>query len=186
MHLCKKLVRSSLIIAGCLLVTSTALDSLASTNRSNSKAPFTLATLTGTNWCATNAHSRVAVNMFGRLQVKEGKDVCLSFRQEEQVLIIRVVWWNIAAKIHVNEWAIAVPIGTDRLAYYEAQGHSYKGDDAFPGIAGEGYIWFNADNTLSMSQSGTLRDGSAAAFVTKLVRVEQLPPIPLEQTYPPR
>lgn len=186
MHLCIKFMRPSLVIAGCLLSTYPSLDSFASTNAYASEAAVPLAALTDTHWCAPHSHSRVAVNLFGRLQVKEGKDVCLSFRQEEKALIVRVVWWNVDAKIHVNEWAVAIPVGPNRLAYYEAQGHTYEGNDAFPGIAGEGYIWLNPDKTLSMSQSGTLRDGSAAAFVTKLVRVEQLPVIPVLQTYPPR
>ena len=103
--------------------------------------------------------------------MKEGKDICMSFRQEESALIVRTVWWNVDAKIRVHEWGVAIPIEPTRLTYQEAHGHYCEGKDAFPGIAGEGHIWLNPDNTLSLSQTGLLCNGSSAGFTTLLVKV---------------
>ncbi len=138
--------------------------------------------LDGTNWCAPETHSRVSVDRFGQVEVKQGKDICLSFTGESGYYIMKIVWWNLAKGIHVEEWAtVAVAAARGQLHYVEADP---LGDPEFPGIVGSGVVSFTSDDKMRLSQVGHLSNGAAAAFVTVLAQVDELPEITIPITYP--
>ena len=139
------------------------------------------AELDGTIWCSPNTHSRVAVDNHGKVEVKEGKDVCLEFAQNSGAYVVKVVWWNEAKAIHLEEWAIAVPTSKTTLQYVEAD---HAGNPDFIGVVGEGEIVMTSDDVMTLMQLGNLIDGAAAGFVTTLNRVDQMPNIPVPLTYP--
>lgn len=140
-----------------------------------------VAALNGTTWCAPRAHTRVAVDRTGAVVTKEGKEVCLVFKQAAGQLVTQIIWWNLKAGLHVHEWAIALPTGVGQLSYVEA---AHPPDAQFPGIEGLGEIRLGRDGMLEMDQIGHIADGSAAAFSTRLARVKSLPAISLSRTYP--
>lgn len=139
------------------------------------------AELDGTVWCSPSMHSRVAVDIRGNVEVKEGKDVCLQFAQNSGVYVVKVVWWNESKAVHLEEWAIAIPTSESTLAYIEAD---HAGNPDFVGVVGEGDIEMSSNDSMTLLQVGNLIDGSAAGFVTELDRVAQMPEIPVPVTYP--
>lgn len=141
------------------------------------------ATLGGTTWCAPNLHQRVAVDLNGTVSTKEGKDVCLQITQSsaEGAFVIKVIWWNVEAGIHVEEWAVALSMGNGTFEYREA---THPAEAGFPGIVGTGELRLTDKENMEMHQIGYLADGSAAAFQTTLKKVRALPVIPLMRTYP--
>lgn len=139
--------------------------------------------LDGTTWCAPDVHQRLAVDLSGRVTTKEGKDICLQFAQGTagSGYVMKVIWWNVAAGIHVEEWAVALPTGDGIIEYREA---THPADSGFPGIYGSGELRLTDQETMEIHQVGLLSDGSAAAFQTTLKRVRALPVIPIKRTYP--
>ena len=129
-------------------------------------------------------HPRVSVDLNGLVTAKEGKDICLVITQHTGAgaLVMKVIWWNVAAGIHVEEWAVALPTGNNRAAYRETE-HD-PANSNFPGIIGSGELRLTREGILELHQIGQLADGSAAAFHTKLKQVNALPQIPLKRTYP--
>ena len=141
------------------------------------------ATSGGTTWCAPNLHQRVAVDLNGSVTTKEGKDVCLQITQSsaEGAFVMKVIWWNVEAGMHVEEWAVALTMGNGTLEYREA---NHPVEAGFPGIVGTGELRLIDKETMEMHQIGYLANGSAAAFQTTLKKVQALPVIPLMRTYP--
>lgn len=139
--------------------------------------------LDGTTWCAPDVHQRLAVDFKGRVTTKEGKDICLQFTQGTAArgYVMKVIWWNVAAGIHVEEWAVALPMGNGFIEYREA---THPAEAGFPGISGSGELRLTDTETMEIHQVGQLADGSAAVFQTTLKRVRALPVIPLKRTYP--
>ena len=148
---------------------------------SNSEQVNSIAELDGTVWCSPKVHSRLAVDFRGNVEVKEGKDVCLTFARNSGSYVVKVDWWNESKAIHLVEWAIAIPTSDSTLAYMEA-GHA--GNPDFVGVEGEGEMEMSSNDSMTLLQVGNLIDGSAAGFITELDRVAQMPEIPVPVTYP--
>ena len=142
---------------------------------------FTNGALDGTIWCSPEEHARVAVDRFGSVDVKEGKDVCALFASESGHYVMKIVWWNASKAIHVEEWGVASPVSETEMFYVET-GHDAGSD--FPGVIGEGELNLVSDTEMTLVQLGQLVDGSAAAFSTSLEKVDQMPEIPVPVSYP--
>ena len=165
---------AALAAAACVTVTLSACGGAVSTSVST-------ADLGGTIWCAPEQHSRLAVDRLGVKEVKEGKDICLSFTAEAGSYIVKVVWWNVSKEIHLEEWAVALPVSDTELKYVEAD---HPGHSEFVGIVGAGDMTLTPDGQMTLVQLGHLSDGSAAGFLTTLTKVDRLPDIPVPLTYP--
>ncbi len=137
--------------------------------------------LDGTIWCSPEEHARVAVDRFGSVDVKEGKDVCALFSSESGHYVMKVIWWNASKAIHVEEWGVASPVSETEMFFVETE-HD-EGSD-FPGVIGEGELNLVSDTEMTLVQLGQLVDGSAAAFSTSLEKVDQMPEIPVPVSYP--
>lgn len=168
-------------LAGSALILAAAAGAVASGGERGGKGAPDLATLDGTTWCSPEAHTRIAVDHLGVVATKEGKNVCLQFTEVAGAFVTKVTWWNVEAGIHVEEWAVALPTERGYLEYVEPE---HPTDSGFPGIAGAGALRFTREGALELHQIGLLTDGTAAAFRTMLERVDALPEIPLERTYP--
>lgn len=120
--------------------------------------------------------------MYGNVTTKDGKNICLSFTRKNDQLVTNITWWNVSKGMHVIEWAITTPVTPTRLEYMETEQPANSG---FPGIAGGGTLMM-AGKYMDVTQLGHLQDGSVAGFTTRLVRVKEMPPIPLPPTYPPQ
>lgn len=168
-------------LAGSALILAAAAGAVASGGERGGKDAPDLATLDGTTWCSPEAHTRLAVDHLGVVETKEGKNVCLQFTEVANAFVAKVTWWNVEAGIHVEEWAVALPTERGSLEYVEPEHPEGSG---FPGVAGAGALRFTREGTLELHQIGLLTDGTAAAFRTSLERVDALPEIPLERTYP--
>lgn len=169
-------LRHSLVTVG-VLTSALALAACGS----NSGQSNGIAELDGTVWCSPKVHSRLAVDFRGNVEVKEGKDVCLTFAQNSGSYVVKVDWWNESKAIHLVEWAIAIQTSESTLAYMEA-GHA--GNPDFVGVEGEGEMEMSSSDSMTLLQVGNLIDGSAAGFITELDRVAQMPEIPVPVTYP--
>jgi len=163
------------------LATSATVMTVAGCGSTGGQATST-ADLGGTTWCSTEEHSRVAVDRKGNVEVKEGKDVCIAFTAESGAYVTKVVWWNLTNNIHIEEWAVAIPV-TDKLLQYGEVGFRGHGED-FVGVYGGGDITIDSNSRMTMSQLGVLMDGTAAGFTTELTKVDQIPDIPIPVTYP--
>ena len=106
---------------------------------------------------------------------------CPRFRVTINHYIVTVTWWNLANRIHVQEWAVASQAGPTRIYYTEAR---QPGAQDFPGIEGFGEIEIVSEDRMKLHQFGFLADGDSAVFDTTLVRVPSLPEIPIPRTYP--
>ena len=131
-------------------------------------------------WCAVEEHTRLDVDAYGATSTKEGKNVCVSFTREGDQLLIVVEWWNLDRNIYVREYAIGVPSSRNRLEYIEVR---HSEDSGFPGVSGRGTMTVYG-STVYMTQLGHLADGTASGFSNTLVRVQELPEIPIPLTYP--
>ena len=131
-------------------------------------------------WCAVEEHTRLDVDAHGATTTKEGKNVCVSFTREGDQLLIVVEWWNLDRDIYVMEYAIGVPSGRNQLEYIEVR---HAPDSGFPGVSGRGTMTVYGSR-LYMTQLGHLNDGTASGFSNSLVRVEALPEIPIQLTFP--
>lgn len=137
--------------------------------------------LDGTIWCSPDEHARVAVDRFGSVDVKEGKDICALFASESDQYVMKIIWWNSSKAMHVEEWGVASPVSETQMLYAEAQ-HD-KGSD-FPGVIGNGTFSLVSDTEMRIVQLGQLVNGSAAGFSTLLEKVDQMPEIPVPVSYP--
>jgi hypothetical protein len=137
--------------------------------------------LSGTTWCSPQEHARVAVDRFGEVELKEGKDVCVVFAAEADLYVMKIIWWNVSNAIHVEEWGVAGPISDTQLLYAETP---HDEESNFPGVIGEGELTLVSDSEMRLMQLGYLIDGSAAGFTTLLEKVDQLPEIPVPISYP--
>ncbi len=141
----------------------------------------TAASLDGTTWCAPDLHTRVAVDRLGKVELKEGKNICMLFTQQSEAYIVKIVWWNVEKELNVEEWAVAAPLNDTQLEYVEAE---HPANPEFPGIIGAGTIQLVGDDEMQVTQLGRLVNGVAAGFVTTLERVDALPEIPVPVSYP--
>lgn len=171
-----------IFLAACLSLGAAAESVFSRENEKDDQSRL-ISTLGGTTWCAPNVHQRLAVDLDGRVTVKEGKDICLQFTQGAagRGCVMKVIWWNVAAGVHVEEWAVALPMGDGIIEYREA---THPAEAGFPGISGAGELRLTDTETMEIHQVGQLADGSAAAFQTTLKRVRALPVIPIKRTYP--
>lgn len=138
--------------------------------------------LDGSIWCAQSTHTRLDVDMYGKVATKEGKNICLNFTRQNDQLVTKTTWWNVSKGMHIVEWAITIPVTNTMLQYTETDQPS---DSDFPGIAGSGTLTMRG-KFMDMTQLGHLLDGSVAGFSTRLVQVKEMPVIPVPQTYPPK
>ena len=137
--------------------------------------------LDGTIWCSPEEHARVAVDRFGSVEVKEGKDVCALFYSESDLYVMKIIWWNVTNAIHVEEWGVVSPVSETLMLYAETQ-HDEESD--FPGVIGNGELSLVSDTEMMFVQSGHLVNGAAAGFSTLLKQVDQMPEIPVPISYP--
>lgn len=139
--------------------------------------------LVGTVWLADTTHDRTTVDRFGAVSIKTGKNIYLQFIDEDQgVLTVKIHWWNVEAKVNVVEFAVMVREAENIYRYVEAD---HPDDSSFPGIAAGGTFLLLSEWEANLSQIGRLIDGSASAFVTNLQKVDNVPDVPIQQTYPP-
>ena len=121
------------------------------------------------------------MDRLGKVELKEGKNICMIFTQESGSYIAKIVWWNLDKDLHVEEWAVATPIDDTRLDYVEAE---HPANPEFPGIIGAGTILLVSDDQMDVSQLGRLVNGTATGLRTTLERVEALPEIAVPVSYP--
>jgi|GEM_PF-1891137 len=149
-------------------------------------AAMTLEDLKGTIWLADSTHHRATVDAGGKVLVKEGKEIYVQFLElVDEVLIAKIQWWNVSAKINVVEYAVFSQVDEVTLTYTEA---THPPDSDFPGIEGSGTFEIDDDGDIPVAhftQLGHLLDGSASGFATQLKKVDKVPDIPVSQTYPP-
>lgn len=142
--------------------------------------------LNGTIWVGKEPHNRVTVRTDGTIEIKEGKDIYVRFiEQVDEIFVIEVRWWNLSAGINVLEHGVLTRISPNIYRYIEAD-HLELGmpNDDFPGIIGRGTFELQGRNRAKMIQVGHLIDGSASGFTTILERANELPKVPIDQTYP--
>ena len=139
--------------------------------------------LVGTVWLADTTHDRTTIDLFGAVSIKTGKNIYLQFIDEDQgVFTVKIHWWNEEENINVVEYAVMVREAENFYRYVEAE---HPDDSTFPGIAAGGTFVLLSEWEASLSQIGRLLDGSASAFVTDLQKVDDVPDVPIQQTYPP-
>lgn len=156
---------------------------LASTVGSYSEDILPPDSLNGSVWAADATHNRITVDSFGKISIKEGKNIYIEFMDlVDGVYAIKIHWWNVSANINVVEYAVLLPESENVFVYTEAE-HAPEG--GFPGIQGGGTFRLVDESTAELTQYGNLLDRSASAFVTRLKRVDAPPEVPLAQTYPP-
>jgi hypothetical protein len=142
--------------------------------------------LDGTIWVGQEPHRRVTVTTDGDIQIKEGKDIYVRFmRKVDEIFVIEVRWWNVGANINVLEYGVLTRISPNVYRYIEADHHDFGVPlDSFPGIIGRGTFELMGNNKAKLIQIGHLTDGSASGFTTILERADELPEVPIDQTYP--
>lgn len=142
--------------------------------------------LNGTIWVAMDTHRQVSVTADGDIEIKEGKDIYVHFVEKvDDIYVIEVRWWNESAGLNVLEFGVLTRISPNVYRYIEADHHSF-GVPAFnfPGIIGRGTFELRGRNKAELIQIGHLIDGSASGFTTVLERANELPYVPVPQTYP--
>ena len=142
--------------------------------------------LKGTIWVGKNTHRRVSVTTDGDIQIKEGKDIYVHFVEKvDDIYVIEVRWWNESAGLNVLEYGVLTRVSPNIYRYIEADHHSFGVPIFnFPGIIGRGTFELKGRNTAELIQIGHLVDGSASGFTTLLERADELPDVPVPQTYP--
>ncbi|MEM7446454.1 MAG: hypothetical protein AAF414_24255 [Pseudomonadota bacterium] len=142
------------------------------------------ASLAGTIWVADEPHDRTAIDRFGTIEIKEGKDIYVEFGDlVDGIYTIRVHWWNEEAEINVVEYAVLTQVSDNMFSYTETD---HPADSGFPGIIGAGTFQILDENTAQLTQAGRLLDGSASSFQTHLILSDAAPSISIPQTYPPQ
>ena len=142
--------------------------------------------LEGTIWFSEQPHRRVSVSTCGDVEIKEGKEIYIHFKQRvDDIFVIEVRWWNDEVGINVLEYGVLTQIEPNIYRYIEAdhEDQRWRQDD-FPGIVGRGTFELLSEDEAELIQIGHLIDGSASGFTTILERVDELPEAPLDQTYP--
>lgn len=142
--------------------------------------------LEGTIWLAKDVHRRVSVTYDGQIEIKEGKDIYVHFIEKvDDIYVIEVRWWNVSAGIHVLEYGVLTRISPNIYRYVEADHHNFGVPNFdFPGIIGRGTFELKGANAAELIQIGQLIDGSASGFTTLLEKVDEVPVVPIPQTYP--
>lgn len=142
--------------------------------------------LEGSIWVGEELHRRVTVSPCGDVSIKEGKDIYVHFMERiDDIFVIEVRWWNEEAGINVLEHGVLAQIAPNEYHYVEADHpDARRPRDEFPGIVGQGTFELLAEDEAKLIQVGNLIDGSASGFTTKLVPADELPDVPVEQTYP--
>jgi hypothetical protein len=142
--------------------------------------------LKGTIWVARAPHRRVTVTPDGDIEIKEGKDIYVRFLDQiDDIFVIEVRWWNVSANINVLEHGVLTRISPNIYRYIEADQHDLGFPRLdFPGIVGRGTFEIQGRNRARLIQIGHLIDGSASGFTTLLERTDELPEVPIAQTYP--
>lgn len=142
--------------------------------------------LEGTIWVGEELHRRVTVSPCGDVSIKEGKDIYVHFTQRiDDIFVIEVNWWNEEAGINVLEYGVLAQIAPNEYHYVEADHpEARRKRDEFPGIIGQGTFELVSEDRAKLIQVGNLIDGSASGFTTFLEPADELPEVPVEQTYP--
>jgi hypothetical protein len=142
--------------------------------------------LEGTNWLASETHRRVSVTTDGATEIKEGKDIYVRFLEKvDAIYVIEVRWWNESQGINVLEHGVLTRVSPNIYRYIEADHYDFGLPNTdFPGIIGRGTFELRGKNHAELIQIGHLVDGSASGFTTILERAEELPEVPVPQTYP--
>lgn len=140
--------------------------------------------LEGTIWFSEQPHRRVTVDTCGDVEIKEGKEIYVFFKQRvDDIFVIEVRWWNEAREINVDEFGVLTQAAPNLYSYVEADQKGGQGKK-FPGIIGQGNFKLVAEDRAELIQLGHLIDGSASGFTTTLQRVDELPVAPIDQSYP--
>lgn len=138
--------------------------------------------MAGTIWVAKAPPTWTSIDSSGKTTVSEADYLYVKFRAErESADVICLHWWNEEAGVSVMEFAMVLPEGENVFAYTEV---NQSQDSSFPGIHGSGRFTLLDDGTASFTQMGHLADGSAAAFVAELERVDEEPQTPIPHTFP--
>ncbi len=142
--------------------------------------------LEGTIWVGKDTHRRVSVDFEGNIEIKEGKDIYVRFIEKiDNIYVIEVRWWNESVGINVLEFGVLTRISPNVYRYNEADHHNFGVPNFnFPGIIGRGTFELKGRNKAELIQIGQLIDGSASGFTTLLERTDELPVVPVPQTYP--
>jgi hypothetical protein len=128
----------------------------------------------------------VTVSTDGDIEIKEGKDIYVSFVEKvDDIFVIEVRWWNVTANINVLEFGVLTQIAPTEYRYIEAdQLSDGVVPSEFPGIVGRGTFELLEGDKAKLIQIGHLIDGSASGFTAILERADALPDVPVGQTFP--
>ena len=142
--------------------------------------------LEGTIWVAKDTHRRVSVTIDGEIEIKEGKDIYVRFLEKvDNIYVIEIRWWNVAQGLNVLEHGVLTRVSPNIYRYIEADHYDFGlPNDDFPGIVGRGTFELRGRDHAELIQIGHLVDGSASGFTTILERADELPDVPVPQTYP--
>lgn len=142
--------------------------------------------LEGTIWFSEEPHRRVTVTFDGDIEVKEGKEIYVHFRERiDDIFVIDVRWWNEDANIHVLEHGVLTRIEGNQYRYTESDHDASCDRGEFPGIIGRGTFELLSEGHAELIQIGHLIDGSASGFTAFVQRVDDFPPLPsIDLTYP--
>ena len=154
--------------------------------RSLSTAADTANVLEGSIWLSKMEHTRVAVTVDGKQEIKKGKNLYLRFlSRTDDIYVIEIRWWNEKAGINILEYGVLTSVGPGLFQYVETD--PIRGGNTltkFVGISGQGYFRLVGETTAEIIQMGHLNDGSAAAFTSVLEKTDILPTISVPQTFP--
>ena len=142
--------------------------------------------LEGTIWFSEEPHRRATVTLFGDVEIKEGKEIYVHFKDRiDDIFIIEVRWWNEQTNINVLEYGVLTQIEGNQYRYVEADHLDASCEQPeFPGIIGRGTFELLSRSEAELIQVGHLIDGSASGFTAFLEQVDTLPEAPVDQTYP--
>jgi hypothetical protein len=143
--------------------------------------------LEGTIWYSEQPHRRVTVDLHGDVEIKEGKEIYVFFKERiDDIFVIEVRWWNPVANLHVIEHGVLTQIEGNQYRYTEADHFDPEcPQDEFPGIIGRGTFELLSKGEAEVIQIGHLIDGSASGFTTIVEKVDTFPePRPPDPTYP--
>lgn len=168
---------------GALLCASAAAVALGQTPNAGGQGELALE---GTIWVAKDTHRRVSVTVEGDIEIKEGKEIYVRFLEKvDNIYVVEIRWWNVSQGLNVLEHAVLTRISSNVYRYIEADHHDFGvPNDDFPGIIGRGTFELRGRNQAELIQIGHLIDGSASGFTTMLERAEEVPYVPVPQSYP--
>lgn len=161
-------------------------DGTWSSRRRGGRVYLSPSDLEGTIWFSKRPHRRVTVDLHGEVEIKEGKEIYVRFVDRiDDIFVIEVRWWNERVGINVLEHGVLTRIEGNQYRYTEADHLDPDCEQPeFPGIVGRGTFELLSKRRAELIQVGHLIDGSASGFTTIVERVDELPEVPLDQTYP--